>query len=133
VALCESKYYVLRLDRHCRLLIAQRKPVHFDDLDDIRRCFEQIERELIQLQRSAYKLLVDVRQGPCRNDGAFEAEIARYRGKLLFGFARNAALRRTMAGQLQIQRYAQTDSREVFVTTTPEEAFDYLEVPRHRL
>jgi hypothetical protein len=38
-----------------------------------------------------------------------------------------------MAGQLQIQRYAKNDGRIVHVTTVPEEAFRYLDVPLHEL
>jgi hypothetical protein len=130
--LCETEYYVLRLDRTCRLFLAQRKPKHFEQLSEIKRCFEHVERLITdELKRPAYKLLVDIRQGPSRNDPAFEAEIARHRGKLLFGFAKNAAIARTVAGTLQVQRYAQKDAREVFTTTRPEEAFEYLELPRH--
>jgi hypothetical protein len=134
LVLCETEYYVLRIDRMCRLFVAQRKPKRFEQLSEIKRCFEHVERVLAdEVQRPAYKLLVDIRQGPSRNDPEFEAEIVRYRGKLLFGFAKNAAIARTVAGTLQVQRYAQKDAREVFTTTRPEEAFEYLEVPYHEL
>jgi hypothetical protein len=59
--------------------------------------------------------------------------IAENRGKRLFGFRKNAAIAATMAGQLQIQRYAKNDGRIVHVTTVPEEAFRYLDVPLHEL
>lgn len=133
LTLCDTEHYLLRLDRQCRLLIATRKPRPFESLAEIKPCFERIQRELAGVPRARYKLLVDVRQGPSRNDAAFEAELARYRGLLLFGFAKNAALRRTMAGQLQIQRYAQKDSRDVLITSSPREAFAYLGVPMHPL
>jgi hypothetical protein len=77
---------------------------------------------------------VDTRGGPpSRNDPAFEAAIADNRGKLLFGFRKNAAIAATMAGQLQIQRYAKMDGRVVHVTTLAAEAFRYLDVPLHDL
>jgi hypothetical protein len=129
-----TDFYVLRLDTHCRLLVARRTPLRFDSIVAIKRCFAAIERELAGVNRAHFKLLVDTRGGPpSRNDPAFEAAIAENRGKLLFGFRKNAAIAATMAGQLQIQRYAKSDGRVVHVTTLPDEAFQYLGVPPHDL
>ena len=133
VLLARTKHYVLHTDRLCHLLIAQRTAAAFEHCSQIPACFEEIGRTIasLPLPRHHYKLLVDTRGGPSRNDPDFEAVLSEHRGKLLLGFAKNAALATTAAGGLQIQRYAKNDGRVVFVTDTPESAFHYLGLPAH--
>jgi hypothetical protein len=127
------EHYVLSLDSVCTLCVAQRTTAAFERPEDIQVAFEAIERTLAKVQRSGYRLLVDTRLGPSRNDPSFEVIAATHRGKLLLGFARNAALAVTAAGRLQIQRYAKVDGRVVFATDEPRAAFEYLGVPYHAL
>ena len=128
-----NEYYVLYQDESCSLLFAQRTPLRFSRIDEIQACFEEVERKFWHIPRDRYALLVDVRKGPARNDEDFEHAIAQHRGKLLFGFAHNAALVSTPAGRLQVQRYAKTDARDVLVTHDAVEAFAYLGLPNHPL
>jgi hypothetical protein len=128
-----GEQYHLSIDSHCRLLVARRTNAPFAKLEDVQSCFRQIELALSAVTRSQYSLLVDTRGGPARNDPAFETTMLHYRGKLLFGFAKNAALAMTATGRLQIQRYAKLDGRVVFVTDSPEAAFQYLGVANHVL
>lgn len=95
-----GEFYVLYLDRDCALLLAQRTPARFERIPDIERCFTDLASRLAHLERARLKLLVDVRKGPSRNDEAFEAANEKHRGKLLFGFERNAALVASLAGRL---------------------------------
>jgi hypothetical protein len=124
-------HYLVYLDRICNLCVAQRTRVPFERVDDIAACFDAIQRALAPVRRAEYKLLVDTRNGPSRNDPSFEAAVAKHRGKLLFRFAKNVALASTAAGRLQIQRYAKSDGRVVFATDEPRAAFDYLGLPVH--
>ena len=124
-------HYLIRVDRRCRLLLARRTTVPFDDTPQIRACFSRIDAVLAELPRDKYHLLVDTRFGPSRNDPTFERVLREERGKLLLGFARNAALALTAAGRLQIQRFAKQDGRVVFATDKPAEAFEYLGVAPH--
>ena len=126
-------HYILLRDRTCHLCCARRTTVPYSRIDEIEQTFGRIERALADVPRSRYALLVDTRQSPGRNDPSFEATVALYRGKLLFGFARNAALVATAAGRLQVQRYARADGRTVFATDSPEDAFAYLGLPFHLL
>jgi hypothetical protein len=126
-------HYVLRLDRSCRLLVARRTTTPFERVLDIRDCFREIEVKLADIPRKSYHLLVDARSGPGRNDRKFELILEEERGKLLFGFARNAALAATAAGRLQIQRFAKQDGREVMTTDDPARAFEYLGLRPHLL
>jgi len=133
VELVRSRYYLVRLDEVCRLVVARRTGERFETRVDIESCFDQIAEALAHVERRTYKLLVDVRQGPGRNDPEFEATICEHRQKLLCGFSCNAALAATAVGRLQIQRYAQSDRRAVFATDQPEEAFRHLGVAIHEI
>lgn len=131
VELSSLPHYLLRLDRNCRLVVAKRTTAPFNEASEIRACFRSIQLELAEVPRARYHLLVDARQGPSRNDPTFERVLAEERGKLLFGFARNAALAATAAGRLQIQRFAKADQRTVLTTDDPAEAFEYLGLCPH--
>ncbi len=133
VVLERIKHYDLFIDRRCRLLVAIRKAVPFESNADIETCFASIERVLAHIPRKRFSLLVDARRGPLRNDPAYEATLIAHRGKLLLGFAKNAAIAATAAGQMQIQRFARADGRKVFATDNPDAAFSYLGLPKHQL
>jgi hypothetical protein len=126
-------HYELFLDPVCKLFMARRTCSRFERLEDIRTCFSDVERLLASVERRLHVLLVDVRRGPGRNDPGFEAAIEQHRGKLLLGFARNAALCATPAGHLHIQRYAKTDGRQVFISDDPKAVFANLALPNHEI
>ena len=112
--------------------MAQRTNAPFERLADIEACFDEIALALKDITCRRFLLLVAVRSGPLRNAPRFEAALAQHRGKLLLGFAKNAALVSTAAGVLQIQRFARVDDRHVLATDDPAAAFNYLGVPDHR-
>lgn len=124
-------HFQLWVDRKCRLVMARRTTTPFQGTSEIRDCFRAVQIKLADIPRKSYHLLVDARFGPSRNDRGFELVLEEERGKLLFGFARNAALAATAAGRLQIQRFAKHDGREVFATDDPSQAFDYLGLRPH--
>ena len=132
-SVAELPHYSLRVDRSCRLVYARRNSTPFETLASVTQCFDAVQFHLADIPRGSYQLMVDARFGPSRNDRSFEARLQEERGKLLLGFSRNAALAKSKVGALQIQRYAKQDGREVFVTDTPDEAFEYLCVPPHSL
>jgi hypothetical protein len=127
------KHYVLYIDRNCSLVVAQRTNAAFDRIEEVEECFRRIDLTLKDVPRKLYKLLVDARKGALRNDPTFETALAQHRGKLLFGFAKNAALAATASGQLQIQRFARKDGRSVFATDDPAAVFKYLGLPAHEI
>jgi hypothetical protein len=129
--LARMEHYVLSIDVACNLLLAQRTTARFERAAAIEACFQRIEQVLADVRREHFVLVVDARNGPSRNDVTFESVVAEHRGKLLFGFAKNAAVAATAAGRLQIQRYAKSDDRVVFVTDSPAAAFEYLGLPPH--
>ena len=133
VELVRSRHYLIRVDESCRLVVARRTCERFETRAEIECCFDQLAAALAHIERHDYKLLVDVRQGPARNDPEFEGTIRMHRQKLLCGFSCNAALAATAVGRLQILRYAQSDRREVFATDQPSEAFRHLGIGVHEI
>ncbi|HKO90574.1 MAG TPA: hypothetical protein VJU61_05445 [Polyangiaceae bacterium] len=133
VEVASLPHYLLRVDRKCRLVMARRTTTPFQGIAEIRECFRDVQIKLADIPRKSFHLLVDTRFGPSRNDRGFELVLEEERGKLLFGFARNAALAATAAGRLQIQRFAKQDGREVFATDDPAQALDYLGLRPHLL
>ncbi len=77
-----------------------------------------------------YRILMDLRDGPARNDQAFEDIIDQYR-KLSWGrFAKRAILVKTAAGALQIRRLEATHlSKTVAVFVDEGEALAFLRTP----
>jgi len=132
VLLAQMVHYTISIDSTCLLLVAKRTAAPFERVSQIRDCFAAIQAVLASVPRSRFNLLVDTRAGPSRNDATFESVMSEERGKLLFGFAKNAALAATAAVRLQIQRYAKIDRRVVFVTDSPAAAFASLGLPLHR-
>ena len=70
-----------------------------------------------RFDRSRYRLLVDLREGPFRTDRAFEERFEKFRAEMLRGYARTAILVRSAVGKLQVQRHAREDA-------TPLQVFD---------
>ncbi len=73
----------------------------------------------------------DTHLGSTRSAPAFEARLSENRDDLLSGFSRSAALAKSKVGTRQIQRYAEIDGQRVFVTDTPDDAFEYLGIAPH--
>src|SRR5882672_2967976 len=92
VPLARMEHYVFWIDHVCELVVVRRTAEPFSLISDIAVTFLAVERALFGITRSEYRLLVDVRGRPSRNDPEFEEEIAKHRGKLVLGFAKNAAL-----------------------------------------
>ncbi len=77
-------------------------------------------------ERGRFALLVDLRDGPMRNDPAFE-QVFRDRQRQLFGgFRRVALLVRTAVGALQINRQARAMGRTAVVFHDEQAAIDHL-------
>ncbi len=68
-----------------------------------------------------------MREGPLRNDSAFEVTLSRARGAIVARFARSAVLVKSAVGRLQMERYAREDKRQAPLVFGEEaEAIAYL-------
>ena len=82
-----------------------RSTVPFESLPDLASSISEVASILDSVGRSTFALLVDLRDGPMRNDPAFEVAMAEQRARLLAGIARVAVIVRTPLGTLQLNRH----------------------------
>jgi hypothetical protein len=73
-------------------------------LDAMRALHERMFDALRTLPLKRFKLLVDVREAPPRNDPAFEREVTRILDVTISKFAGHAVLVKSAVGMLQVQR-----------------------------
>jgi hypothetical protein len=103
--LAENRHFRLTLDAPLWLVRWARTPLPFDAVEE----FEDVARAtvlgLLHVDRPTHSLLIDVRDGPMRNDEGFEKVAHRFRRDIHHGFARSAVLVRSLAGRLQILRH----------------------------
>ncbi|RYE86949.1 MAG: hypothetical protein EOO75_15105 [Myxococcales bacterium] len=117
------------IDRSLGLVRYERTSLGFDDVDSIDRTHDAIMRVLETIDRSRLVLLVDLREGPARNDPAFEQAMARHRPRILGGYRRVASLVRTAVGKLQVGRHLRDDGLVFQVMHDEDEALRYLLAP----
>ena len=92
-------------------------------------------REMLQTLRQAQPIidrlgaqlmLLDLREGPGRNDASFEAAMLPAIGNLLSRFARSAMLVKTAVGRLQLQRLGRETAMPMSVFHDEQEALRFL-------
>jgi hypothetical protein len=92
-------------------------------------------REMLQTLRQAQPIidrlgsqlmLLDLREGPGRNDASFEAAMLPAIGSLLSRFARSAMLVKTAVGRLQLQRLGRETAMPMSVFHDEQEALRFL-------
>lgn len=92
-------------------------------------------REMLQALRQAQPIidrlspqlmLLDLREGPGRNDASFEAAMLPAIGNLLSRFARSAMLVKTAVGRLQLQRLGRETAMPMSVFHDEQEALRFL-------
>jgi len=103
-----------------------RSAVPFKSLADIQRHFEALARALEAADRPRHDLLMDIRLAVGRNDPEFEIAIEPYRVRMQRGFRRIAVVISSIAGQLQIKRFATQDGVAVRTFSDEDSALDWL-------
>jgi hypothetical protein len=72
------------------------------------------------------KLLLDLREGPMRNDEGFEEMLGRYRVHFFTRFAAVAILVKTAVGKLQVSRLAKNEHTRTHIFTDEKAALAHL-------
>lgn len=121
-----NSYFVVTVDDESQLVVLQRTTEPFPTVQVALAEWDAINPSLDKIGRKGRCLLVDLRQGPARNDPGFEQALRKVVAKIHNGFVRNAVLVRLAAGALQIRRHAREDGIERLVTDSEEVAFAYL-------
>jgi hypothetical protein len=127
--LAANRFFQLTIDRDRKLVRWMRTPMPYSMVEQ----FDDVARAsvlgLLTVDRGTHALLIDLREGPMRNDPAFEEAALRFRRDIHRGFARSAVLVRSRAGLLQISRHLSErplDVKEHPTFLDEEEALAYL-------
>lgn len=120
-----SPQWVVTLDEGLRLIRVTRTPVAYTNATEIETSMREF-KGLRRGDRAGYRLLLDVREGPLRNDEDFESIMKRYRPELFEGFAAMAILVKTAIGKLQMARIQRDEGTARAVFTDEREALAYL-------
>ena len=109
-----------------RILVFRRKNKRIEGKAALEKFFADVASSTGLPDRSGWRLLLDLREGPSRNDDDYETTFKRYRGTVFAGFERRAALVKTAMGELQVRRLArdaQDDGQQVFDDETEARAW----------
>ena len=121
-----TPYFVIHLDESEQLVRMKRTSEPFPSLDAVRRGWLDVFEACDRAGRRGRCFLGDMRQGPARNDPAFEQIVMPLIPLVHRGFVRNAVLVKMAVGALQIKRHAKSDGVERLITSSEEEALQYL-------
>lgn len=121
-----TPYFVIHLDESEQLVRMKRTSEPFPSLDAVRRGWLDVIEACDRAGRRGRCFLGDMRQGPARNDPAFEQIVMPLIPLVHRGFVRNAVLVKMAVGALQIKRHAKSDGVERLITSSEEEALQYL-------
>jgi hypothetical protein len=90
------------------LIVIRRTPAPYTEAARITASFAELERVLKAYDRDRFRLLLDMRAAPPRNDPEFERIGSPQVASFARAFHRVAILTKTAAGRLQVARHIQT-------------------------
>jgi hypothetical protein len=122
----ETPYHLVETDGSGHILILRRTSRDYPDVWLMEQDLESVIATFDEVGRDRRKLLVDLRDGPRRNDPQFEDAMRRFRPRLFRGFRGSAIVVRTAVGALQVKRHMREDGAGVEVFHDEAEAFEYL-------
>jgi hypothetical protein len=102
--MARTPQWILERDVGASFFRIRRTSVEDQDADAMKKTADMVARALGSIDRSHHGLLVDLREGPMRNDQEFEASARPYQLAIMASFGRIAVLVKTPAGRLQIER-----------------------------
>jgi hypothetical protein len=124
--LYQSEFGRLEVDPARRLVRYTRSAVPFPTIEDAEAMFRAIGDAKLPRPRRELVLLSDVRAAVGRNDAAFEKTVNTFSAELFEGFAKRAALVRTVVGSLQVKRLNRERVLPVEVFVDEDAALAYL-------
>jgi hypothetical protein len=125
VELLRTPYWVVTYEDALHLVRATRTTKAYETVEEIERSMEELLDVGRKYPKKNLKLLLDVREGPLRNDDAFEQVMARHRPKIFADFVALAILVKTAVGKLQVTRITREEGtgRPIFTDETAALAF----------
>jgi len=99
-----TTHWIVTIDDALHLVRVTRTSVPYASVQEFEASIDSFEKLRPMSQRRSLKLLLDLREGPMRNDGAFEQSMDRVRREVFAGFSAVATLVSTAVGRLQVGR-----------------------------
>jgi hypothetical protein len=99
-------------------------------VEPIAHAFDAASRALDGIDRASWRLLIDLRAAPGRNDPEFEQAMATRRAELMRGFLAVAILVQTPVGELQVSRITREDNSRATVFGDEARALAWLAAQR---
>ncbi len=132
-ALVTTRHVILFADRRQQVVRFFRTSVPYESIAVLIDVHEIIMARLRATPVAGMSLLIDIREGPARNDPAFEQALAPLRPQLFALFDRSAVLVQSAIGRLQATRHAREDGELTLIVTQDEaEALRFLAQPPPR-
>lgn len=124
--IARNAHFTVRVEDGLGIAITTRSDIPFGSIQEIEDVMDELGDTLDELGRLRYALLADLRAATGRNDPAFETTMNRLTPRWIEGFRKVGVLVQTVAGQMQIQRYARQDGIKRLITTDEAELIKYL-------
>lgn len=102
--LIRSNLGVIYWERGSSIVVLQRSPLPVLDEGELLVFLDRFDLLIPPISRKTLGLLMDMREGPLRNDPAYEQRLQRAVVRLVAGFRRVALLMQTSVGVLQAGR-----------------------------
>jgi hypothetical protein len=99
-----TQYWILERDLGAAFFRLRRTSTAYESLESIGVTAASIERALVGVDLSRLGFLIDLREGPMRNDPEFEKVGRPWQEKMMGVFGRVAILVKTPVGKLQMGR-----------------------------
>lgn len=121
-------YAEIVADDTTRIVTFRRTAVPLPARDPVDSFFVQLEDVMQRTlpDRLRWRLMIDVRDAPSRNDPQYERAFARHRPHMFGGFERRAVLVKSAVGRLQVNRLARAAGLEENTFTDETEARAWL-------
>jgi hypothetical protein len=107
--LIRNPYFVLSIDRPGRIVRYARTSLPYPSTEEVARSLKGIGTPARSYDPASVGLLVDLRDGPLRNEDDLESAIGHQRTRFFTNFAGVAVLVKTAVGALQMSRLNKQD------------------------
>lgn len=121
-------FFRVRANLEARTLLLIRSTLPFPSEKAVDSTFRDLADVANRFPRE-WRLLIDTRDAPLRNDRAFESALVRARALVSDRFSRSAVLVHTAAGKLQVSRYASQAPLSPRVFDDEPDALSFLTAP----
>jgi hypothetical protein len=120
-----TRHHAIDTDQARMLVRITRLSAPFESIEEIDLEAARLGSVLDRLH-GEWRILIDLRAVPLRNDPAFESAVPRLRRRIFTGAARAALLVRTAVGALQVTRHIREDHATAEVFDDEARALAYL-------